>query len=316
MRGTSFILLLAILLSCFVFSSCAQRPDSDDGRLVVVCSVFAQYDICRQIIGESGEVVLLVRNGVDMHSYEPTSRDILTVAGADMLVYTGGASDAWVDGVLRSAGNGSIRTEKLFDYAELLCVEHSHEHGHDHEHGDEHGDEEYDEHVWTSPKNVIRIARGLCDAICEVYPEGERVFCENTERYIGELEALDAELEGLFSDGDITLIVGDRFPFLYLANDYGVRYHAAFSGCSSETGASFEVIMSLIDAARECGTGVIFDTDGSGSEVAKKVAEECGCDVRTLYSCQSISTAELESGETYISLMRKNLETIREAYNK
>lgn len=314
MRKVSFILLLALILSCFGLYSCAMRPDPDDGKLVVVCSVFAQYDICREIIGDAGEAVLLVRNGVDMHSYEPTSKDILTVARADMLVYTGGASDAWVDGVLRSADNKSIRTAELFDYAELLCTEHNHEHEHEHEH--EHDGEEYDEHVWTSPKNVMRIAQGLCNAICEVYPEGEDVFRANTERYLDELSKLDAEFEELFSGNDITLIVGDRFPFLYLAHDYGVAYHAAFSGCSSETGASFEVIMSLIDEAKECNARVIFDTDNSGSDVARRVAEECGCEVRTLYSCQSITNDALEHGETYISLMRKNLDTLREAYNK
>ena len=263
-------------------------------------------------MGGEDEVILLQENGVDMHSYEPTSRDILTIAKADMLIYTGGMSDAWVEGVIRSADNDRIITASLFDYADLICsdeleAEHNHDHGHE-------GCEEYDEHVWMSLKNAIKIVSGLCDELCRANPDGSERYRKNTAEYIKKLEALDGEYKQFFSSTEPTVIVADRFPFLYLADDYGVNYHAAFSGCSSETGASFEVVISLIDEVRENKSTVIFDTDSSGSDVAKRVADECGVEIKTLYSCQSVTYSQLESGESYISFMKKNLETLKEAY--
>lgn len=315
MKKISFILIFALLLPCILLSSCGQKPTSDDGKFTVVCSIFPQYDFCRVITGGEDEVILLQENGVDMHSYEPTSKDILTIAKADMLIYTGGASDAWVQGVLHSADNEKIITASLFDYAQLLCASDLEaEHHHDHDHGQGEVCDEYDEHVWTSPKNVIKIVSKLCEELCRANPDGSDRYRKNTAEYIKELEALDTDYEQLFSSVEPTLIVADRFPFLYLAHDYDVNYRAAFSGCSSETGASFEVVLSLIDEVRESKAAVIFDTDNSGSDVAKRVAEECGVEIKTLYSCQSVTYAQLEDGESYISFMKKNLETLREAY--
>lgn len=318
MKKILFILVFALLLSCVLLPSCAQKPSSDDGKFTVVCSIFPQYDFCRIITGGEDEVILLQENGVDMHSYEPTSSDILTVAKADMLVYTGGASDAWVEGVLRSADNESITTVSLFDFANLLSADELEaEHGHDHDHNHAHGDGEvcgeYDEHVWTSPKNAVRIVEGLCDELCRANPAGSDRYRKNAAEYIEKLQALDKAYEEFFG-ADITLIVADRFPFLYLAHDYGIDYHAAFSGCSSETGASFEVVISLIEEVKESGTRVVFDTDNSGSDVAKRVAQECGAELMTLYSCQSVTRAQIGDGASYIYLMEKNLETLREAY--
>ena len=315
MKKISFILIFSLLLPCILLSSCGQKPHSDDGKFTVVCSIFPQYDFCRIITGGEDQVILLCENGVDMHSYEPTSKDILTIAKADMLIYTGGASDAWVNGVIRSADNEKIITASLFDYAMLLSSEELEaEHDHDHHHGDGEVCEEYDEHVWTSPKNAIKIVQGLCEELCRANPDGSQRYRKNAAEYIEKLQALDSAYEQFFSSAEPTLIVADRFPFLYLAHDYDVNYHAAFSGCSSEQGASFEVVLSLIDEVNKSGVGVVFDTDSSGSDVAKRVAKECGAEIKTLYSCQSVTWAQLESGASYISFMEKNLETLREAY--
>ncbi len=317
LRKISLILIFALLLPCLLLGSCGQKPNSDDGKFTVVCSIFPQYDFCRIITGGEDQVILLQENGTDMHSYEPTSKDILTIAKADMLIYTGGASDAWGEGVIRSADNKNIITVSLFDYATLLSAEEldaEHEHDHDHHHGDGEVCEEYDEHVWTSPKNVIKIVEGLCEELCRANPYGSDRYRKNTEEYIEKLQVLDESYEQFFSSVKPTLIVADRFPFLYLAHDYDVNYHAAFSGCSSEQGASFEVVLSLIDEVNESGVGVVFDTDSSGSDVAKRVAKECGAEIKTLYSCQSVTMAQLERGASYISFMEKNLETLREAY--
>lgn len=317
MKKISTLLIISLIIP-YLLTSCAQRPTPDDGKFTVVCSIFPQYDFCRIITGGEDEVILLSENGADMHSYEPTSRDILTVAKADMLVYTGGASDGWVEGVLRSAKNPDIVTTSLFEFASLLSSEeleseYGHDHDHDHGHADGEVCDEYDEHVWTSPKNAIRIVQGLCEELCNANPVGSDRYRKNTEAYIEKLQELDAQYEEFFSQ-ERTLIVADRFPFLYLAHDYGVDYHAAFSGCSSETGASFEVMISLIDKVNQSSARVVFDTDNSGSDIARCVSRECGVELKTLYSCQSVTSSEIKNGATYIYFMEKNLETLKEAY--
>lgn len=312
MKKISFVLILCLVLVFFALPSCSDKPDSNDGKFTVVCSIFPQYDFCRIITGGEDEVILLSENGVDMHSFEPTSRDILTIAKSDMLVYTGGDSDGWVEGALRSAGNRDIATVSLFEFAELISPDSQH---HDHEHAGE-GDtcHEHDEHVWTSPKNAIRIVRGLCDALSAANPDGAERYEKNTAEYIAELETLDSAYESFF-ESDPMLVVADRFPFLYLAHDYSVSYHAAFSGCSSETGASFETVLSLIDAVNKHNVGIVFDTDNSGSDVAYRVAQECGVRLGTLYSCQTVTRDQLDMGASYVYFMEKNLETLREAYD-
>lgn len=315
MKKISTLLIISLLIP-YLLISCAERPDTDDNRFTVVCSIFPQYDFCRIITGGEDEVILLSENGADMHSYEPTSRDILTVARADMLVYTGGASDGWVEGVLRSAKNTDIIAVSLFEFAELLSsdeLESEHEHDHDHAHADGEVCGEYDEHVWTSPKNAIRIVSGLCEELCGANPGGSERYRKNAEEYIEKLQALDRQYEEFFSH-ERTLIVADRFPFLYLAHDYCVDYHAAFSGCSSETGASFEVMLSLIDKVNKSGVRTVFDTDNSGSDIARCVSRECKVELKTLYSCQSVTPDEIKNGAAYIYFMEKNLETLREAY--
>lgn len=316
MKKVSLLLIMCMCVSCFVFVSCSDKPNSDDGKFTVVCSIFPQYDFCRVISGGLDEIILLQKNGVDMHSYEPTSKDIVTVAKADMLVYTGGESDTWVSGMLSSAENTDIVTVSLFDFATLLPHAEDGHYDHDHDHHHEEGETctEYDEHVWASPKNAIKIVQGLCEKMCGANPKHAEQYRENTRKYTQELMALDAEYEELFEEISPTLIIADRFPFLYLTHDYNVDYHAAFSGCSSETGASFEVVKSLIDEMNENGIGVVFDVDNSDSDVAHRVAESCNATIYTLYSCQSVTHRQLEDGESYLSFMKTNLSTLREAY--
>ncbi len=312
--------IICILLVCMllpIFASCVEKPDSDDGKFTVVCSIFPQYDFCRIISGGLDEVILLQENGVDMHSYEATSRDILRVAKADMLIYTGGGSDTWVEGMLRSSENENIVTLSLFDCLEsddLIFSGDGHEHGHEHHHKEGEICSVYDEHVWTSPENAISIVRGMCDAMCSANPKNTDVYRANAENYIEKLGKLGSDYKDFFEEIKPTLIIADRFPFVYLTHEYGVAHHAAFSGCSSETGASFEVVMSLIDEVRNSGVGVVFDVDGSGSDVARRVAESTGAELKTLYSCQSVTQKQLSDGESYLSFMEKNLQTLKEAY--
>ncbi len=305
--------ILSILIICLLaLSACVGcTQGADDGKFKIVCSSFAQYDFIRVITegNENVKLTLLSENGEDMHSFEPTSSNILAVADADILVYTGGVSDTWVDGMLTAASNSSLVTVKLFDLVtpdSEDCV------GGEHEHDGEHG-HEYDEHLWTSPKNTIKIVEGLCDLLCREDPDSEELYRENTEKYLAELSALDLELEKLFSKKQ-TMIFADRFPFLYFVNDYGIEYYAAFPGCTTEQNASFDVVMELVERVREANSKWIFEIDGSNSSIAKTVAGQTGAGIKTLYSCQSVTKAQIEQGATYLGYMKQNLATLKEVF--
>ncbi len=315
-KFTSFILVALLLCSSLALSSCTERAEESD-KPIIVCSIFPQYDFVRQIVGERAKVILLQKNGADMHSFEPTAKNILDVAMADMLITVGGESDGWVEGVLRSADNENLKHVEIFSFAELLYEEtpesmreHDHSHGHEHEHGE---GELYDEHVWTSLCNAISIVRGLCDEISATFPEYKEEFFDNAEEYIEKLEALDSDFEELGLEGK-PFIVADRFPFLYFAEQYSLDFLGAFPGCSSETHASFEIMTYLIHEVEHLGADCIFVTEGSSLGIAERISEQTGAKIYVINSLQSITDEQLRAGEGYLELMRKNYEILAEAY--
>lgn len=315
-RVISFVILIAIMLSMFSLSSCVSIKEESD-KPIIVCSIFPQYDFVRHIVGERAEVILLSANGADMHSFEPTAKNILDIARADVLVTVGGESDTWVEGVLKSAENQDILHIELFSFADLLheetpesMREHDHAHGHDHDH--EEG-ELFDEHVWTSPSNAIKIVKGLVDELSCRFPEYIEEFSLNATGYISELESLCADFSALELEGK-PFIVADRFPLLYFAEEYELDFLGAFPGCSSETHASFEIMTFLLGEVERRGADCIFVTEGSSLGIAERIGEETGAKIYVFNSLQSVTSEQLQSGEGYIELMRKNYETLAEAY--
>lgn len=315
------IVVFALLCSALVISSC-DSVNKETDKPLIVCSIFPQYDFVSQIVSDRADVILLSANGADMHSFEPTAKNILDIAGADVLVTVGGESDSWVSGVLKSADNEDLKHIEIFSYAELLCEEtpesmreHDHSHGHDHGHDHDHGESEiYDEHVWTSVSNAIKIVDGLCLELCETFPEYSGEFRANADKYIGELHKLKADFECLELDGK-PFIVADRFPFLYFAEEQSLDFLGAFPGCSSETHASFEVVTYLIGEVERRGAECIFITEGSSLGIADRISEETGAKIYTLNSIQSVTNEQLKSHQGYLELMRQNYEILAEAYS-
>lgn len=294
--------IICAMISSLLLCACSEK---DDGKYDIVCSMFVQYDFCRVIVeGTDVNLTLLQKNGTDMHSFEPTSTDILALSDCDLFVYNGGASDKWVDGAVRSSGNNKMTKVSLFELVELRKEEEIEGAEHVHE---EHEDEnEYDEHIWTSPKNAIAIVSGLCDILCREVPEYSEKFKVNTKDYLEKLDSIDQQFTELFTETE-TLIFADRFPFLYFVKDYNLKYYAAFPGCSTEENASFETIMFLVDKVRETGVDTIYRIDGSNGSIADRISQETGASIVTLYSCQSVTSEDIQNGATYLSYMEKNL---------
>ena len=313
-RIAAFFCAIALLFS---LSPVRAESSEEPARLRLVAAVFPAYDFARVIAGDAAEVTLLLPPGADAHSYEPTPQDMIAIQNADLFLYTGGESDTWLERVLASLGDDAPETFAMADCVTLLEEEHSQsmapEHDHDH---DEDGHEEMDEHVWTSPKNVQLIVRALREKLCALSPENAERFTQNEVAYQQKLQALDERFETIVAEGKRNLIVfGDRFPFRYFAAAYGLRYDAAFPGCSEDSEPSVRTVISLVDTIRAEQIPVIFYIEFSSRKTADVLAEETGAKELLFHSCHNVTKAEFESGATYLSLMQNNVIALLAALN-
>ena len=316
MRRRLFALLLALTLAASL-CGCADRQRAEDGRLQVVCSVFPYYDFARQIGGDDVDVTLLVAAGKETHSFEPTPLDVITLSQADVFLYNGGESEAWVDDILSAAGENIAVTLPLMPQVSALAeewaegMEGAHDE-HDHETHDS-DDIEYDEHVWTSPVLAKALCRAICDALCQADPAHQEGYQARLTDYLAQLDQLDAAFREVVEAGHRRLLVfGDRFPLLYFCKEYDLDYRAAFHGCASDTEPSLATLKYLIDKVKDEEIPVVYTIELSSRKVANAIAEATGAKVLTFHSCQTVSRAEFDGGATYLSLMEQNVEALRE----
>lgn len=296
------------LLLCCAALLCAPAVHASQEPLSIVCTIFPAYDFARQLAGDTAQVTLLLPPGGDCHSYEPSPRDIIRIQEADLFLYGGGESDHWVEEILSSMGDDAPRAFRLTDCVTLLAEETTESMEAHHE------EAEMDEHVWTSPKNAMRIVEDLSAALCEIAPENADAYGAALTGYLGELEALDAAFEETVAQGKRDLIVfGDRFPFRYFAHDYHLRYDAAFPGCSEDSEPSVRTVISLVETVRAEQVPVIFYIEFSSRKTADILAEETGAKELLFHSCHNVSSEELEAGATYLSLMWNNVSALKEA---
>lgn len=324
-----FAFILAVILLGSSLSACGSGPvqsAAKDDRLQIVTTIFPEYDWVRNILGDNpanAEVTLLLDNGVDLHSYQATADDILKIATCDLFIYVGGASDEWVEAALREAENEEMVVINLLDILgekakeeELVeGMEDEEEHGHEHDEAEE--EVVYDEHVWLSLRNASVLVDRISETLQAMDADNAAAYRSNTETYKEKLNDLDGKYQETISAAPVTtLLFGDRFPFRYLVDDYGLSYYAAFSGCSAETEASFETITFLAQKADELSLQSIIQIEGTGHRIAETVVENTQWkqqQILRLDSMQSITAKDVQNGTTYLSIMEKNLEVLKEA---
>ena len=301
----SFVLLFVL---CFG-SNVVIHSDTD--KLSVVATGFAPYDFARQIGKDKADSTMLLSPGEESHTYEPTAADIMKIQDCDIFIYGGGESDEWVEDILESIDTEKITVIKMMQVTGAVTetlVEGM-------EGEEEDGETEYDEHVWTSPTNAIKIVEALSEAMCQKDMANREYYQKNTESYIKELKDLDSGFSELSEAvGNKFFVVGDRFPFRYLADRYSFRYYAAFPGCSAQTEANPVTLAFLINKIKSENIPVVFKVDLSTGNIASSVSEATGAQVMTLYSCHVISADDFSNGETYVSLMKKNITGLKAAF--
>ena len=259
---------------------------------------------------------MLLDKGVDLHSYQPTADDIVKISDCDLFVYVGGESDGWVEGALKSAANRDRKVIHLLDVLGDSVKEEETVEGMQEEEED-HGEKEYDEHVWLSLKNAKTLVAAISAALQEIDPDNKDTYAANADAYGQKLSALDVEYQKAVSAGTYrTLLFGDRFPFRYLVDDYGLSYYAAFAGCSAESEASFETISFLARKVDEGKLPCVLTIEGKNHKIAETIVQNTAGKnqkILTMDSMQSTTSQDVAGGTTYLSLMEKNLDVLKEA---
>ena len=279
----------------------------------VLSTNFIGYDLARAVVGDAGvEVSMLLKPGAEMHDFEPTPEDIIKIREADLFIYVGGESDEWVEELL---SDNEISEEKVLRLMDLVDVkEEELVEGMEEEHEDVDGEVEYDEQVWTSPVNAMKMVDGVREKLTTIYPEKRETFERNAEEYNVRLMDIDRKIREVVAEGARKeLIFGDRFPFRYFVDEYGLDYYAAFPGCSGQTEASSQTIAYLIDKAKAEGVKVILKIELTSDKLAQTIADEVGAKVSTLNAAHNISQEDFERGVTYAEIMEGNIEVLREA---
>ena len=346
--------LLSFAAALFVLLSCFAPATAEAGKISVVTTIFPIYDWVREIVGANDhvDVSILLDSGVDLHSYQPTVQDILKVSTADVFAFVGGESDEWVEGALAEAANKDMKVVnlveamgediKMEEIVEGMEHEHDHDHAHEGEDHDDHEDhdkdeddhedhdhdehdhdheheEEADEHVWLSLRNAQKLVAALTDALCKADPADAEAFRANAAAYIEKLAALDAQYSETVNTAAFkTFLFGDRFPFRYLADDYGLDYFAAFSGCSAESEASFATIVFLAGKVDELGLPTVLTIENPRTRIAQTIVESTQAKnqkILSLDSMQGTTAADIAAGATYLGIMESNLAVLRDALN-
>ena len=345
--------ILSFMIAAMMAFTCLGGAALAEDKIDVVVTIFPVYDWVREIVADDAshvELDLLLDSGVDLHSYQPTASDILKISTADVFIYVGGESDEWVEDVLKSAMNPHLTAIDLLEalgddvkpeeIVEGMEHEHDHEHEHeesgeDHDHeseehsdeheheheGEEHADHDHegelDEHVWLSLRNAQKLVTCIADTMAGLDADHTEHYQANAAAYIAKLAALDVQYQAAVDAAACkTVLFGDRFPFRYLADDYGLDYYAAFSGCSAETEASFNTIIFLAQKVDELGLPAVLTIENTKSRIAETIVQTTKAKdqkILVMDSMQGTTAADVAAGVTYLTVMEKNLTILQEA---
>lgn len=321
----SAVLIVTALAGC---SSAKNTSNSDDKSLKIVATIFPEYDWVKQILGSKAskaDITLLLDNGVDLHSYQPSAEDIVKISTCDMFIYVGGESDEWVEDVLADSQNKDMVAVNLMEVLGDKVKDEEAVEGMEAEHEEEEPDnkieaeeeEEKDEHVWLSLKNAGAVCTYIADRLAEIDAKNAQEYKSNAQEYVSQLNNLDMQYQQAVNDaGKKTLLFGDRFPFRYLVDDYGLSYYAAFLGCSAETEASFETITFLAQKTDELNLSCVLKIEGGDGKIAKTIVSNTKSKsqkILSLDSMQSTDSVDIDNGANYLDIMQKNLDVLKQA---
>lgn len=343
-KSKSFSAVLAAVLAiAYVFSGCdsstvenaeSKATSDEPGKLSIVTTIFPQYDFARQIAGDNADITMLLKPGMESHTYEPTPQDIIDIENADIFICVGGESEEWVNDILNSLDTKDMEIINMMNIVDVVEEEivdgmETHEEEEEDEYDEEDDTEqlynetsdsaqekEYDEHVWTSIDNAQVISQAIADALCEKDEENAAYYTSNCEMYLSELSGLKKEFNRIVKNAERdTIVFGDRFPLRYFADEFGLEYYAAFPGCAEQSEPSAGTVAFLIEKVREEDIPVVFYLELSNGKIADTIAESTDAETLQFNSCHNVTMDQFLDGVTYVDLMNENAEALAKALN-
>ncbi|MDA0024775.1 metal ABC transporter substrate-binding protein [Brachyspira hyodysenteriae] len=332
MQKKILIFLTILLFSITSCNDANKNNKTSNGKINVVATIFPIYDFTKNIVLDNINLQMIIKPGIEIHSFNTTPADVIDIQNADVFIYIGGESEAWAEKIVSSMDTNNKKIVRLIDYVKALDeeivegMEHDEDHNHEEEanHNEHENDIEeshthegvYDEHIWTSPKNAQLMVAAICNALSEIDADNADVYKANADKYNQELTALDEEIRNAVgSSKRKNIVFGDRFPFRYLAEEYGLEYRAPFTGCSSQVDASPKTIAYLINYIKDNKIPYLYYIELSNEKIANTLIEQTGASKLKLHSGQNVSKEEFNSGITYLSIMRDNLESLKKGLN-
>lgn len=306
--------IIAVVLT-FTLVGCTANNNKDNGKIKIITTLFPQYDFAKQIVGDKGDVELLLPPGVESHTYDPSASDIVNIGKADMFIYTGEYMEVWADKVIKNIKGKDV---KIVDVSKGITLKHIEEQEGFDDHDDDHDehDHEFDPHIWTNPQYAKIMVDNILDALCEIDKENADYYKENAEKYKAELDRIDSEIQDVVdSSKHNELFFAGRFALSYFAERYGLEWTAAYDSCSTETEPSAKAVSQIIKEVKEKNIKVIYYEELVDPKVANTIAKETGAKPLILHSCHNVSKDEFEKGVTYISIMEQNIINLREGLN-
>lgn len=326
MMRKKIVVFMVLLVLAVGVTGCAQNTAAKNaesaGKISIVTTIFPVYDFARAIAGGQAELTMLVKPAAEVHSYDPSPADIIKIQEADVFIYIGGENDAWVSTILESMDTSNKKIIRLMDA--VKPVEEETVEGMEAEEEEvvakttqnktEPAEEEieYDEHIWTSPKNAILMVNEIAVALAEIDPQNAAVYTQNAADYTAQIQAVDDEIAGIVASAPNKLLVfGDRFPFRYFVDEFGLNYKAAFPGCSTDTEASAGTLAYLMNTIKENNIKYVYYIELSNQNIAKAISEQTGAGLLQLHSAHNVTKDDFDAGATYVSIMQQNAENLR-----
>ncbi|MEI0517609.1 metal ABC transporter substrate-binding protein [Brachyspira murdochii] len=326
------LIFIISVLSCNTNKSSNYDDTSkENNKIKVVTTIFPIYDFARNILLDNSSLQMIIRPGVEIHSFNASPSDIIDIQNADVFIYIGGESEEWAEKVVSSMDTNGKKIIKLIDYVNALDEEivEGMEHDEEHNHEDEANHEDhdniseththegvYDEHIWTSPKNAVLMVNAISKAMSEIDPNNADTYKANADKYNKELYALDNDFrEVINSSKRKDIVFGDRFPFRYLADEYGLNYRAPFNGCSSQSDVSPKTLTYLIGYIKDNNIPYLYYIELSNEKIANTLIEQTGAEKLQLHSAQNVTKKEFDDGASYLSIMGDNLESLKKGLN-
>ena len=296
----------ATVLSLCACSSESGYSNSDSGKLKIISTVFPPYDLARQIAGDNAEISILLPPGSEIHNYEPSAKDMIAIRNCDIFLYIGGENEQWAEKLINSNDTENVTAVKLIDYVPALSEDEDED---EHEH-------ETDEHIWTSPKNAQLMLSAVYDAICKVDPSDKQTYTKNKDAYAKQLSDLDnAYRTAVDNAKNKTIVLADKFPFRYLAHEYGLEFSAAFAACSDESEPGVSTMIKLTKTIKENNIPAVYYLEFSSTKIADTLCDETGATKLMLHSCHNVSKQDIENNVSYVDLMKQNLENLKLTLN-